>query len=337
MIRRAARRGLATLALTGLCAALPARAEDPAPAPRFPASGNFDLSLQVGSRQRTYLVHLPPGFAEREKLPALLAFHGGGGSAQGFQKYAGLDAVADREGFVVVYPDGSGRLGRRLLTWNAGGCCGPAREDRVDDVGYALRVLADLSRDLPLDRTRVYATGHSNGAMMAYRLAAEAADRIAAIAPVAGAMQVASFQPSRPVPVLHIHSVDDPRALYAGGLGPAFPFTKLRVEHNPVETELARWIKLDGCAADPQLEEERLATGDGVKGGQTARLLDYAPCSSGADVRLWKLTGAGHGWPGAPPVLGEKLMGPEARVISAAEEIWRFVKDFSRPDAPPLR
>jgi polyhydroxybutyrate depolymerase len=323
------------LALAGLCAAQPAGAEGPLP--RFPAPGDFDLSLQVGSRQRTYRVHLPPGFAESKALPVLLAFHGGGGSAQGFQKYAGLDAVADREGFVVVYPDGSGRLGRRLLTWNAGGCCGPAREDRVDDVGFALRLLADLSRDLPLDRTRVYATGHSNGAMMTYRLAAEAADRIAAIAAAAGAMQVAVFQPSRPMPVLHIHSVDDPRALYAGGLGPAFPFTRRRVEHNPVEAELARWIKLDGCAPEPQPVEERLATGDGVKGTQAAVLLDYAPCTSGADVQLWKLTGAGHGWPGAPPVLGEKVMGPQARVISAAEEVWRFLKGFTRPDAPPLR
>jgi polyhydroxybutyrate depolymerase len=332
---RAARRGLAALALAGLCAALPARAESPAP--RFPAPGDFDLSLQVGSRSRTFLVHLPPDFARREALPVLLAFHGGGGSAQGFQKYAGLDAVADREGFAVVYPDGTGRLGRRLLTWNAGGCCGRARENRVDDVGFALRLLADLARDLPLDRTRVYATGHSNGAMMAYRLGAEAADRIAAIAPVAGTMHLASFQPARPVPVLHIHSVDDPRALYAGGLGPSFPFTKVRVQHNAVEAELARWAKLDGCQAEPQPVEEKLATGDGVEGEQTAVLLDYAPCSSGADVQLWKLTGAGHGWPGARPVLGKKLMGPEARVLSAAEEVWRFVQRFSRPDAPPLR
>ena len=67
--------------------------------------------------------------------------------------------------------------------------------------------------------------------MMAYRLAAEAAERIAAIAPVAGAMQLAAFAPARPVPVLHVHSVDDPRALYAGGLGPPFPFTRVRVEH----------------------------------------------------------------------------------------------------------
>ena len=327
-------RQLAALVLAAVCGAVPAHGEGAAP--RFPAPGNFDLTLQVGSKPRTYLVHLPPRFAERGPLPVLLAFHGGGGSAQGFQKYAGLDAVADREGFVVVYPDGSGRLGRRLLTWNAGGCCGSAREDRVDDVGFTLRVLGDLARDLSLDRTRVYATGHSNGSMMAYRLAAEAAERIAAIAPVAGAMQVATFAPARPMPVLHVHSVDDPRALYRGGLGPPFPFTRSRVQHNPVEAELARWAVLDGCAAEPTMVEQRRAAEGRADAGHTAVLLDFAPCASGADVRLWKLTGAGHGWPGSPPILGERVIGPETRVISAAEEVWRFVRAFSRPDAPPL-
>jgi polyhydroxybutyrate depolymerase len=329
-----AARRLAALALAGLLGVAPAFGADPAP--RFSAAGDHDLTLQVGSRTRTFLVHLPPRFAERGPLPVLVAFHGGGGSAQGFQKYAGLDAVADREGFVVIYPDGSGRLGRRLLTWNAGGCCGSAQRDRVDDVGFTIRVLGELARDLPLDRTRVYATGHSNGAMMAYRLAAEAAERIAAIAPVAGAMQLVVFAPARPMPVLHVHSVDDPRALYTGGLGPPFPFTRARVEHNAVEPTLARWAGFDGCAAEPSVVEERRAPDGGEGAGHAAVLLDFAPCASGADVRLWKLKGAGHGWPGAPPVLGESVMGPETRVILAAEEVWRFLRGFSRLDAPPL-
>jgi polyhydroxybutyrate depolymerase len=334
------RRFFALFGLLAACGGAPAAGGEPAAgkhAARFAAPGDFDLTLQAGSKTRTFLVHLPPGFAARGALPVLLAFHGGGGSAQGFQKYAGLDAVADREGFVVVYPDGTGRLGRRLLTWNAGQCCGRAREERADDVGFALRVLADLARELKLDRTRVYATGHSNGAMLAYRLAAEAPARIAAIAPVAGAMQLAAFAPAQPVPVLHVHSVDDPRALYAGGLGPAFPFTNARVLHRAVESELARWAQLAGCAVEPSVVEQRRAPAGRPDAGHTATLLDFAPCTSGADVRLWKLTGAGHGWPGAPPVVSERLMGPETHVIDAAEEVWRFVRSFTRPDAPPLR
>ena len=297
MSRRRFRRRAALLAPLAACGGAPADGDPRGAGPRFPQAGNFDLTLQAGSRTRSFLVHLPPGFAERGPLPVLLAFHGGGGSAQGFQKYAGFDAIADREGFVVVYPDGSGRLGRRLLTWNAGLCCGWARESRSDDVGFSLRVLADLARDLPLDRTRVYATGHSNGGMMAYRLAAEAAERIAAIAPVAGEMQLATFAPARAVPVLHVHSVDDPRALYAGGVGPPFPLTNVRVEHKAVETELARWAQFAGCAPEPSAIERRVAPAGRPDAGHTATLLSFGPCTSGAEVRLWKLTGAGHGWP----------------------------------------
>jgi polyhydroxybutyrate depolymerase len=162
---------------------------------------------------------------------------------------------------------------------------------------------------------------------------------VAAIAPVAGAMQLDAFAPARPVPVLHVHSVDDPRALYAGGLGPPFPLTRTRVEHRPVEAELARWARLAGCASEPQPTERRPADAEpgAPAAAQTATLLDYGPCTSGARVRLWKLTGVGHGWPGAPPVLPERLMGPETRILDAADEVWRFVRGFSLPGAPPLR
>jgi polyhydroxybutyrate depolymerase len=296
-------------------------------------AGDHDRSLTVGGATRTYLVHVPPRVSEDRPMPAVLAFHGGGGNASGFKAYAGLDALADREGFVVVYPDGSGRFGRRLLTWNAGGCCGYAAAQNVDDVGFVLAVLRDVARNVSVDPARVYATGHSNGAMMAYRLAIESSERIAAIAPVAGAMQAATFPPARPVPVLHIHSVDDPRALYGGGLGPPFPGTQSRVTHRAVEPELRRWVAHDHCPAEPRTVEQRTTP---ARGGpdHTATLLVWAPCAAGAEVQLWKLTGAGHGWPGGHVRLPEKIMGPETVTIDAALEVWRFMSRFRRPDAP---
>lgn len=296
-------------------------------APRFAAPGDNDLALGA----RTFVVRLPPGFAARGPLPVVVAFHGGGGNAAGFKAYAGLDRVADREGFVVVYPDGSGRMARRLLTWNAGGCCGYAALENADDVGFTWALLRDLARDLPLDSTRVYATGHSNGSMMAYRVAAESAGRIAAIVTVAGAMPLRSVTPSRPMPVLHVHSVDDPRALYTGGLGPPFPGTQSRVAHGAVEPQLERWRIHDRCPAEPRTADRRSA------GGHTATLLVWAPCAGGAEVALWKLTGAGHGWPGSRSPLPERIMGPDTTVLDAAEEAWRFLARFRRADAPALR
>ena len=296
-------------------------------------AGDHDRSLTVDGLTRTYIAHVPPRVSEGRPLPLVLAFHGGGGNGSGFKAYAGLDALADREGFVVVYPDGSGRLGRRLLTWNAGGCCGYAASQNVNDVAFTLAVVRDVARNVSIDPARVYATGHSNGAMMAYRLAAEASERIAAIAPVAGAMQAPGFPPPRPVPVLHIHSVDDPRALYGGGLGPPFPGTQSRVTHRAVEIELRRWIAHDRCPVEPRTVEQRTTP---IRGGQahTASLLVWGPCAAGAEVQLWKRTGAGHGWPGGHIRLPESVMGPETATIDAALEVWRFVSRFRRPDAP---
>ena len=135
------------------------------------APGDHRFSLRHDGRNRTYITHVP-GIAGRRALPVMIAFHGGGGEAEGFKAYAGLDAVADREGFIVVYPNGTGVLPRRLLTWNAGECCGYAMNQRVDDAGFAIAVLDDLARRTAIDTRRVYATGHSNGAMMSYRLGA---------------------------------------------------------------------------------------------------------------------------------------------------------------------
>jgi polyhydroxybutyrate depolymerase len=216
-------------------------------------------------------------------------------------------------------------LPRRLLTWNAGDCCGFAMNQAVDDVGFTVALLDDLAERVPLDRTRVYATGHSNGAMMAYRLAAERGDRVAAIAPVAGAMSVDLPASARPVAVLHIHSVDDPRALYEGGLGPPFPGTDVRSMHRPVEASIAGWVRQNGCGAQPRTDETRVGAPRTENEGQTATLLVWEGCSSGRPVRHWRLTGVGHGWPGrADSGLREGIIGPPTTLIDAAEEAWRF-------------
>jgi len=282
------------------------------------APGNHRIALG----ERSYIVHVPPG-ATAKPLPVVLNLHGGGGNSENQQRYSGMDRVADREHFLVVYPDGTGRLAR-MLTWNAGTCCGAAAMKQVDDVGFIRAVVADVAKRIPIDRKRVFATGMSNGAMMSYRLAAEAPDLVSAIAPVAGSMVLVRFHPTKPVSIMHIHSVDDPRALYAGGLGPPFPMTNSRVEHPPVEQQLAKWIAYDGCPSTPKVEARLV--GKDADAGNTATKLVYAPCTSGAQVILWKLTGSGHVWPGSDKTL-ERILGKSTHLFDASEEIWKF---FSR-------
>ena len=278
------------------------------------AAGNHTFTV----RERTYIAHMP---AAQGTLPVVINLHGGGSNAEQQQRYSGMDAVADREHFIVVYPNGTGQ--GRFRVWNAGTCCGRAPMQRVDDVGFIRAIIDDLARRTSIDRKRIYATGMSNGSMMTYRLAAEAPDLVAAVAPVSGSMVLAQFHPTLPVPVMHFHSVDDPRALYNGGLGPPFPMTATRVVHPPVEQQLAKWIAHNGCPSTPRVEK-RLAGN-----GTTATKLVYAPCSTGAPVIFWKMTGSGHVWPGKDSK-AERMLGLPNHLIDANEAMWAFFRNFRR-------
>jgi polyhydroxybutyrate depolymerase len=282
--------------------------------------GTHEIALRHDGRDRGYIVTVPPQARKGQPLPVVLNFHGGGSDAEGERHYTRMDDLAARQGFVVVYPNGTGVFSR-FLTWNAGTCCGYAQEHNVDDVGFALAVLDDLARRLPLDSRRVYATGISNGGMMAYRLAVEASRRIAAIAPVAGGMVVTSFRPTRPVPVMHFHSVDDPRAPFEGG-----PGFNPGIVHPNIESVIARWARFDGCDPMPRVAARRRGA------GQTATELRYGGCRRATDVALWKLTGAGHVWPGGrDTILTRARLGPGTALVDANAQMWRFFMGHPLP------
>jgi polyhydroxybutyrate depolymerase len=166
----------------------------------------------------------------------------------------------------------------------------------------------------------------SNGGMMAHRLAAQASDLIAAIAPVAGGMVVPTIRSSRAVAVMHIHSVDDPRALYGGGLGLPFPMTKSQEFHPNIDRMIAKWVNHDGCAAEPTIVDRR---SDHDARGHTATKYVYSKCRDGAEVVLWKLTGAGHVWPGGKQKVMERILGPSTDIVDANQEMWNFFSRFS--------
>ena len=290
--------------------------------------GDYKFSIDAGALRRDYLVHVPPRAAAGKPLPVVLNFHGGGGNAENEKAYSRMDAAADRDGYVAVYPNGTGGLGGRLLTWNAGTCCGAAAAGQVDDVGFVALLLDDLARRIPYDRARVYATGLSNGSMMAYRIAAELPGRIAAVAGIAGAMTLPGFAPALPMPVMHIHSVDDQRALYGGGLGPAFPFTNTRVFHQSVDSMIEKWRTHDGCPAQPAVDAP--LRGKGPDAAHSATRYRYGPCRAGTEVVLWKLTGSGHVWPGGQRDYLPRLLGQGTAVIDANREMWQFFSRFRR-------
>lgn len=291
------------------------------------APGDYTFTLRHDGRNRSYILHMPS--SPLAPTPVVVALHGGGGTGAQFQQENGLDAVADREGFAVIYPEGTGVLPNRLHTWNSGEtCCGYSFDRQVDDVGFLRSVLTDVQLRTTIDPARIYMTGHSNGAMMAYRFAVEASDSVTAIATIGGAADLAEPVPSEPVPLLHIHSIDDPRALFEGGEGPPFPGTNRTVYHEPVMPMIQTWAETNGCVLEPRSID--ITVGDADNPGQSAERFEWPGCAAGAPVEHLLLAGSGHGWPGVTaPRAVQRHLGPATTLVHASEEVWSFVSQFS--------
>ena len=312
------------LALIGAAAWLPwvALAAGQAPAAGPLRAGDYQRSFPHGGLTRTYLLHLPETALAKREVPVVLAYHGGATNMRLMERYVDLDRVADREGFAVVYPNGTGRL-RRILAWNAGGCCGYAQSKRVDDVGMTAALLDDLAKVVRIDPRRIYATGISNGAMMAYRLACELSGRIAAIAPVAGTMMADECKPARPVPVLEFHGTADRHVPLQGGKG---ALSIAGVPFVPVQETIDFWRKVDRCPEAATTGEVEDRAGDGT----SATRKTWSPCKGGSEVGLVVIRNGGHTWPGVATRLKAEL-GISTKNLSASEVMWDFFKRHPMP------
>ena len=283
------------------------------PAMPQPDITTIAIDIPVGPRRRTALACVPTAPPPPAGWPLVLAFHGGQSHPEMMRRFCGLDEWAAAGRAVVVFPGGTGAR-EGLLTWNGGNCCGDARADDSDDVGFVRALVADLDSRLPIDLRRVHAAGMSNGAMMAYRVAAEMADRIASIAPVAGPLALDSIKPARPVPVVHFHGTLDQFTPYEGGVGRR---SVTRVSHRPVLEGLLDWVHANGCPAeftrgavpcsDDGIAIERFAWGPGM---------------AASEVVLYRLEGGGHTWPGRQP--DSFYLGPCALSLVANTIIWEF-------------
>ncbi len=268
-------------------------------------------------RVRTYRVHVPPGIAGTDRVPLVIALHGGVGSGAQFERNSGFDALADRFRFVVVYPDGITIGGASVFAagrvWNGGQCCGPAATGNVDDVTFLTRVIDSVRARFHGDPRRVFVTGHSNGAIMAYRLACERADRIAAIGVQAGTLEIPTCSPSRPVSVMHIHGAADRNIPIAGGRGNGISATDFFPPQQAIEI-LAR---ADHCPARPT------EAVDPANPDVTTRT--WAPCGQGTAVEFVTVAGASHAWMGHPSArAAATLTGPPYQGYDSSAAIWSF-------------
>ena len=299
-------RALGAIALA-LGASAPTAAQSPPPS----EAGTLQ-SLQVAGEARRYYLHVPPTWHRDHPAPLILVFHAGGGRAIDIAPHTGFSRLADRDGFIVAYPQGlNGR-------WNDGRGFATATHD---DVAFVRALLDTLGRELNVDPRRVYATGISNGAMFAYRLACDLPGTFAGVAPVAGAMP-AELAPgcaaTAPTSVIAFQGTTDPLMPYlGGGVG------QRRVLS--AERSVGFWATAAGCTG-PTSSDDAV---DRVRDGTRVRHAAFAGCREGRGVELYTIEGGGHTWPGGPTA-GARV-GRVSREIDATDLIWEFFARHARP------
>ncbi|UOB16832.1 extracellular catalytic domain type 1 short-chain-length polyhydroxyalkanoate depolymerase [Abyssalbus ytuae] len=276
--------------------------------PVYQSQSRLYSSIISNGLERNYLLVLPDSYDNNHNFPLVIALHGAGGKASQMEKHYNLTQKANAENYVIVYPEGTqsdGVLGLRY--WNAGGCCKDAADNKTDDVKFIQELIEKIISRYHINRKRIYITGMSNGAMMAYRLACELPGKIAAIAPVAGTMYTEGNCPATtPVPILHIHSEKDTRVPYNGGTGVGgiyFP---------PVEEGIAKWIKINDCKESSRTETQF----------SNYKTIEWSGCQK--PVKIYLTEDGGHSWPGGNP--HSRFADPPATSVNANELIWSFFK-----------
>ncbi|MFW5875513.1 MAG: alpha/beta hydrolase family esterase [Myxococcota bacterium] len=273
------------------------------------APGDHEFTFEYDGETREYHIHVPPGYDASLPTPLVANYHGLTSDKDQQALFSEMNALADAEGFLVVYPNGLDN------SWNGGACCPPSSTNMVDDVGFSRELVQQVGSQACVDSERVYATGMSNGGFMSHRLACEASDVFAAFGPVAGVLGLPpeDCTPERPVPIIHFHGTEDPLVAYESGDGFA----------GVVDT-MQGWADRNGCDATP---EETFRNGD-------AHCDSWSGCDADVEVTLCTIDGMGHCWPGSET--GESIcpsfgFGPGSLDIDANAHMWDLFVDSPLP------
>lgn len=289
------------------------------------SDGHVTGSLVHGGRTRSYLLYVPQAYDPATAAPLVIGLHGGGGNGEKAEKLSGFSQQADRGGFLAVYPDAIEK------NWNDGRGVNQylSHREHVDDVGFISALIDAVGKDFSIDRTRVYVTGMSNGAIMAHRLACEAAQKFAAIAPVAGAMAAntaATCSPSKPISALVINGTADSLVPWDGGYVRWFGRKTFGAIRSVPET-VGFWVAHNGCSPKPEINLEPDAD---PEDGTRVLKREYGHCRGGVSVILYEVQGGGHTWPMGTKYLPAILIGKTSQDINASEVIWNFFRTHSR-------
>jgi len=266
-------------------------------------------SFVVDGLYRSYILHLPSGYTSSRAYPLVMNLHGYTSNAIQEEVYTNMDASADANGYIVVYPNGIANY------WNSWGP--PGATYGANDVKFLTELIDTISVRYHVNANRVYSCGISNGGYMTYTLACSIADRLAAIASVSGTMSLNTYStcnPSRKIPVLHVHGTSDPVVPYATGATGSIG----------AEQTVAFWRDTDACANS---SDTLFVPNTDVGDSSTVQIIRYQNCPASNEVLFYKIINGGHTWPGAAFDISN--YGNTNHDISATDEIWAFFNRYT--------
>jgi polyhydroxybutyrate depolymerase len=280
--------------------------------------------FEYNGEERSYLIDLPSSYNPTDSYPLVLVFHGGGGNAESMKELTNFTQKAEQEEFIVVYPDGTGKLNKRLLTWNCGFCCGYALENNIDDIGFIRSLIEHLQEKYTINSNMIYATGLSNGGIMSYYLGAELSDIFAAIAPVAAqiggqtAVQEDLWQipePEYPVSVISFNGMNDSRVPYNGGTSnETHVYSWMSANES-----ISFWVEQNQCNETAQRNISK--SGNIITD-------TYTKGKNNTEVTLITIVNGTHSWPGGQK--GWKNGAEPTKEINATDLIWDFFKNHQK-------
>jgi polyhydroxybutyrate depolymerase len=308
-------RPAAALALS-LALGLPGPAQDP--------GDPNEKKIKVGSLERTYRIHVPSSYAKSKPAPLVFFFHGGGTNTEAKKlEFLGFNALADKDGAIVVYPagvEGNWKDGRDVPQFRE-------KLKDVDDIQFVSDLIDRLSGEYSIDPKRIYATGPSNGGIFSQYLAIKLSNRIAAIGCVIGSVAKPAadpFKPDQPLSVLMMNGTEDSLVPFEGGA-----VARNRGEVIGARDAAKKWVDHNGCRPEPT--KEALPDADKADGCTASREL-WTGGRNGTEVVLYTLHGAGHTWPGLPDRRDRReISGKTCRDINATELIWEFFMRHTKP------
>lgn len=269
----------------------------PSPIQNVLSSGNHNISMTVDGLERTYILHVPP--AANHPLPLIIVLHGTYGTGRKMESGLGFDPYADQRGFYVAYPNAYQKPGEnQTARWNDGRDTLESSYAGIDDVKFIVSMVDDIAAKVPLDKSRVFVTGASNGGMMTYRLGCETSGVFAGIGPVIGNIPELIFNscnPTTPLNFLAINGDVDPFVPFNGGEVCADTPSRF-CEGGWVRSQpesLAKFSAANGCEIAPQSAILPTLVADGT----TIEEQSYTNCSSGAQVKAYIIHNGGHTWP----------------------------------------